>query len=34
MDCFHLLGWITLAVAPLVFLIYHFKVTGKASASH
>jgi MFS transporter, DHA2 family, multidrug resistance protein len=34
MDCFHLVGWITLAVAPLVLLIRYFKVTGKASASH
>ena len=30
MDCFHLVGWITLAVAPLVLLIHHFKVAGKA----
>jgi DHA2 family multidrug resistance protein len=34
MDCFRLVGWITLAVVPLVFLIHHFKVSGKASASH
>jgi DHA2 family multidrug resistance protein len=34
MDCFHLVGWITLAVAPLVLLIHHFKVAGKAGPAH
>jgi DHA2 family multidrug resistance protein len=34
MDCFHLIGWITLAVAPLVLLIRHFKVAGKAGPAH
>jgi len=34
MDCFRLIGWITLAIAPLVFLIRYFKVGGKPSANH
>jgi DHA2 family multidrug resistance protein len=34
MDCFRFVGWFTLAVTPLVFLIRHFKVGGKAPAGH
>jgi DHA2 family multidrug resistance protein len=34
MDCFHVLGWFTLAAAPLVLLTQHFKVGGKAPEAH
>jgi DHA2 family multidrug resistance protein len=34
MDCFRLVGWVTLAVTPLVLLIRYFKVGGKAPAGH
>jgi len=34
MDCFHILGWFTLAAAPLVLLTQHFKAGGKAPAAH
>jgi MFS transporter, DHA2 family, multidrug resistance protein len=34
MDCFFLLGVITLAAAPLVFLTNKFKVGGKPSEAH
>ena len=34
MDCFRLVGWFTLAMVPVVFLIKHFKVGGKAPAGH
>lgn len=34
MDCFRLIGWMTLAVAPLVLFVRHFKVGGKAPAGH
>lgn len=34
MDCFHLLGWVTLAAAPLVLLAKHFRAGGKAPAGH
>jgi MFS transporter, DHA2 family, multidrug resistance protein len=34
MDCFHLIGIITLIAAPLVLLTKHFKVGGKAPAGH
>jgi DHA2 family multidrug resistance protein len=34
MDCFHLVGWITLFSAPLVLLIRHFRASSKASAAH
>jgi DHA2 family multidrug resistance protein len=34
MDCFHAIGWITLATIPLVFFIRKFKVAGKAPAGH
>jgi DHA2 family multidrug resistance protein len=34
MDCFLLLGVITLVVAPLALLTKNFKVGGKASAAH
>jgi MFS transporter, DHA2 family, multidrug resistance protein len=34
MDCFHLLGVMTLCAVPLLFLTRHFKVGGKAPAGH
>jgi DHA2 family multidrug resistance protein len=34
MDCFHVLGWLTLAAAPLVLLTKNFKSGGKAPAAH
>ncbi len=34
MDCFRLIGWITLLSVPLLFFIRHFKVGGKAPAGH
>ncbi len=34
MDCFHLIGIITLIAAPLVLVTRHFKVGGKAPAGH
>jgi DHA2 family multidrug resistance protein len=34
MDCFYLLGWMTLIAAPVVLLTRNFKVGGKAPAGH
>ena len=34
MDCFYVLGLMTLIAAPLVLLTKHFKVGGKAPAGH
>jgi DHA2 family multidrug resistance protein len=34
MDCFFILGVITLAVAPLALLTKTFKIAGKSSAAH
>ena len=34
MDCFRAIGWITLAMVPVVFFIRSFKVGGKAPAGH
>jgi MFS transporter, DHA2 family, multidrug resistance protein len=34
MDCFRLIGWITLGVTPLVLLIRHFRAGSKAPAGH
>jgi len=34
MDCFHILGVVTLVAAPLVLLTKRFKVGGKATAAH
>jgi DHA2 family multidrug resistance protein len=34
MDCFHIIGWITLISAPLVLLIHHLRAPSKASAAH
>jgi len=34
MDCFHIIGWVTLAAAPLVLLIRHVRAPSKASAAH
>lgn len=34
MDCFRVIGWATLAMIPLVFLVRKFKGGGGASAAH
>ena len=34
MDCFRLIGWITLLAVPVLFFIRPFKVGGKPSANH
>jgi len=34
MDCFRVIGWLTLAMVPVVFFIRSFKVAGKAPAGH
>lgn len=34
MDCFRLVGWLTLAMIPLVFFIRAFRAGGKAPAGH
>lgn len=34
MDVFRVIGWLTLAVMPLVFLIPKFKVSGRPSGGH
>jgi len=34
MDCFRLIGWITLLAVPILFFIRPFKVGGKPSANH
>jgi DHA2 family multidrug resistance protein len=34
MDCFRVIGWLTLAMIPLVFLVRKFRVGGSASAAH
>ena len=34
MDCFYVLGVMTLIAAPLVLLTKNFKVGGKAPAAH
>jgi DHA2 family multidrug resistance protein len=34
MDCFYIMGLITLIAAPLVLLTKKFKVGGKATAAH
>jgi MFS transporter, DHA2 family, multidrug resistance protein len=34
MDCFHLIGIVTLVAAPLVLLTRSFKLGGKAAAAH
>ena len=34
MDCFRVIGWLTLAMVPAVFFIRSFKVGGKAPAGH
>jgi DHA2 family multidrug resistance protein len=34
MDVFRAIGWITLAVTPLLFFIQRFKVSGKPSEGH
>ncbi|HTD95771.1 MAG TPA: hypothetical protein VK627_02540, partial [Edaphobacter sp.] len=34
MDCFHILGIVTLIAAPLALVTKYFKVGGKAPAAH
>jgi len=34
MDCFRIIGWLTLAMIPIVFFVRSFKVGGKAPAGH
>ena len=34
MDCFYVLGLMTLVAAPLMLLTRNFRVSGKASAAH
>jgi DHA2 family multidrug resistance protein len=34
MDCFRVIGWLTLAAVPLMLLVRGFKVAGKAPAGH
>ncbi|HVV47078.1 MAG TPA: MFS transporter, partial [Bryobacteraceae bacterium] len=34
MDCFQVIGWVTLAAIPLLFLVKKFTPTGKAPAAH
>jgi DHA2 family multidrug resistance protein len=34
MDCFHIIGIITLIAAPIVLLTKNFKTGGKAPAGH
>jgi DHA2 family multidrug resistance protein len=34
MDCFHIIGIITLIAAPLVLLTKSFKPAGKSTATH
>ncbi len=34
MDCFRVVGWVTLAAAPLVLLIRHFRAGGAPAGGH
>jgi DHA2 family multidrug resistance protein len=34
MDCFRVIGWLTLAAVPLLFFVRRFKTAGKAPAAH
>ena len=34
MDCFRVIGWLTLLTLPLIFLVRKFKATGETSAGH
>ena len=34
MDCFHIVGWVTLAAAPLALLVRHVRASGNASGGH
>ena len=34
MDCFRVIGWLTLAAVPLMLLVRRFKAAGKAPAAH
>jgi len=34
MDCFRIIGWLTLAAVPLMLLVRRFKPAGKAPTAH
>lgn len=34
MDCFHVLGVVTLVAVPLVLFTRHFRVSGRGGSSH
>ena len=34
MDCFRVIGWLTLAAVPLMLLVRSFTVSGKAPSAH
>jgi MFS transporter, DHA2 family, multidrug resistance protein len=34
MDCFRVIGWLTLAAVPLMLFVRRFKPAGKAPAAH
>ena len=34
MDCFRVIGWLTITMIPLVFLVRKFKGGGGASTAH
>ena len=34
MDCFRVIGWLTLAAVPLMLLVRRFKPAGGAPAAH
>lgn len=34
MDCFRVIGWLTVAMIPIVFLVRKFRVGGSAPAAH
>jgi DHA2 family multidrug resistance protein len=34
MDCFRVIGWLTLAAVPLMFLVRRFKTAGKPPVAH
>jgi DHA2 family multidrug resistance protein len=33
-DCFRVIGWLTLAAVPLMLFVRHFRAGGKAPAAH
>jgi DHA2 family multidrug resistance protein len=34
MDCFRVIGWLTVAAVPLMLLVRSIKVAGNAPAAH